>query len=85
MRLLTHAVEAISFILLLFDYNLPDIIGSCSQEQRESLLSLTYQDLLTTKKGRDIAKSLVNALINHQIGQNQSVRFLKDVFIFFGS
>lgn len=40
---------------------------------------MTYADLLTTSKGRDIARSLVSAIINLQIGQNLSVEAISDV------
>ena len=40
---------------------------------------MTYADLLTTSKGRDIARSLVSAIINIQIGQNLSVDAISDV------
>lgn len=34
---------------------------------------MSYSDLLTTTKGRDMARNLVSAIINMQIGQNLSV------------
>lgn len=71
--LLVKSVEAISFILLLIDYKISDLIATCDVETQKTLLGLTYQDLLVTKKGRDVARALVSAIINQQIGQQVSV------------
>lgn len=40
---------------------------------------MTYADLLTTAKGRDLARTLVSAIINMQIGQNLSVDAISDI------
>ncbi|GAA5918079.1 hypothetical protein JCM8208_001213, partial [Rhodotorula glutinis] len=71
--LLTQSVEAISFVLLLIDYKLSDIVSACAPDLQEQLASLTYADLLTTPKGRDVARGLVSAVINQQIGLHRSV------------
>ncbi|GAA6013660.1 hypothetical protein JCM10207_004806 [Rhodosporidiobolus poonsookiae] len=71
--LLTQSVEAISFVLLLIDYKLPDIVAACAPELQKELAALTYAELLTTKKGRDVARGLVSAVINQQIGRHLSV------------
>ncbi|CEQ42380.1 SPOSA6832_04172, partial [Sporobolomyces salmonicolor] len=71
--LLTQSVEAISFILLLIDYQLPEIVASCAPELQKQLLELTYAELLTSKRGRDVARGLVSAVINQQIGRHLSV------------
>lgn len=71
--LLVQSVEAISFILLLIDYKLPDIVASCQPELQQELAQLTYAELLTTKGGRSVARGLVSAVINQQIGRHLSV------------
>lgn len=76
--LLTQSVEAISFILLLIDYKISNIIAGCSPELQNNLLSLTYQELLTSQKGRDVARGLVSAVIHHQIGRQLSVDAISD-------
>ncbi|KAH8915057.1 nucleoporin-domain-containing protein [Atractiella rhizophila] len=77
--LLTQAVEAIAFTLLLIDYQLPNIVAGCTEAIRTGLMSLTYQTLLTTESGREIARSLVNVIINQQIGQQQSIDAISDI------
>lgn len=54
-----------------------DIIASCSPEVQGQLLGLSYQDLLTKKEGREVAKKLVTAVINQQIGRQLSVSWLE--------
>ncbi|GAA99883.1 uncharacterized protein L969DRAFT_51354 [Mixia osmundae IAM 14324] len=77
--LLTQTVEAISFVLLLIDYRLPDVLATCAPELRQAVLDLTYQDLLTLPKGRETTRGLVSAIINHQIGQNINIDVISDV------
>lgn len=71
--LLKQAIEAISFVLLLADYKLPDVIAKCDQSTQATLTSLTFQGLLTSQGGRDVARTLVTALIELQIGQELGV------------
>jgi nuclear pore complex protein Nup155 len=66
--LLKQAIEAISFVLLLNDYKLPDVIAKCDAQTQSTLGSLTFQGLLTSQGGRDVARTLVTALIELQIG-----------------
>ncbi|KAG0142966.1 hypothetical protein CROQUDRAFT_96882 [Cronartium quercuum f. sp. fusiforme G11] len=71
--LLTQAIEAISFILLLTDYKFTEIIQSCGEEVRNRLLNLNYREFIIGKVGRDCARELVKTLINLQIGKDFSV------------
>ncbi|GAA5897035.1 uncharacterized protein JCM6883_006558 [Sporobolomyces salmoneus] len=71
--LLIQSVEALSFILLLIDYQLPEIVSASSSEVQKQLAELTYSELLTTKTGRDVARGLVSSVINQQIGRHLSV------------
>ncbi|SCV71463.1 BQ2448_3051 [Microbotryum intermedium] len=71
--LLVQSVEAISFVLLLIDYQISDLVAMCDQETQKSLLEMSWQDLLTKKVGREVARKLVSAVINQQIGRQLSV------------
>lgn len=55
-----------------------DIISACSPNVQSTLSTLTYQDLLTNKKGKDVARALVSAVINQQIGRQLSVDAISD-------
>ncbi|EFP89244.1 uncharacterized protein PGTG_15085 [Puccinia graminis f. sp. tritici CRL 75-36-700-3] len=71
--LLTQAVEALSFIQLLIDYKLGDLLTASPREVSEALLNLTYREFITGQQGRDCARELVKTLINQQISQSFSV------------
>ncbi|KAL7409572.1 Non-repetitive/WGA-negative nucleoporin C-terminal-domain-containing protein [Mrakia frigida] len=71
--LVTQAIEALSFVLVLVDHKLPETIASCSPEIQTGFGSLTYQQLFTTKTGRDTARNVVNAIIHQQIGQQNDI------------
>ncbi|BEJ12146.1 hypothetical protein CspHIS471_0206060 [Cutaneotrichosporon sp. HIS471] len=71
--LLKQAIEAISFVLLLADYKLPDVIAKCDAATQGTLTSLSFEGLLTSQGGRDVARALVTALIELQIGQELGI------------
>ena len=77
--LLKQSIEAISFILLLADYKLPDVIAKCKPQTQQAMSSLTYQGLLTSQGGREIARQLVTALIELQIGAELSIDTLSSI------
>jgi len=51
----------------------------CGEPIYKRLMTLRYQDFITTKDGRDISRSLVTALINQQIAQQISVDTISEV------
>ena len=88
--LLKQSIEAISFVLLLSDYKISDVIMryvyidyffwhhadvSCRTDPntQSTLSNLTFQSLLTSSDGRQVARKLVTALIEQQIGQELGV------------
>ncbi|WVQ84070.1 hypothetical protein IAT38_006215 [Cryptococcus sp. DSM 104549] len=77
--LLKQAVEAISFVLLLSDYKIIDIIAKCDPLTQNLLSNLSFQGLLTSLEGRDVARSLVTALIEQQIGQELGIDTLSEI------
>ncbi|WVF70035.1 hypothetical protein IAT40_004822 [Kwoniella sp. CBS 6097] len=77
--LLKQAVEAISFILLLSDYKISDIIAKTDINTQNTLANLTFQDLLTSLDGREVARKLVTSLIEQQIGQELGIDTLSEI------
>lgn len=71
--LLGRTVEAISFVLLLIDYHLGDLVTQCDRETQVILSTLTFEDLITSENGLRVSRTLVNVIINSQIGQQISV------------
>ncbi|KAH9950428.1 nucleoporin [Amylocystis lapponica] len=77
--LLTRTIEAISFVLLLSDHRLGELIRQCDTDTQKLISSMTFEDLITDQKGITISRALVNVLINQQIGQQISVDTISEV------
>ncbi|TFK41242.1 nucleoporin [Crucibulum laeve] len=79
LALLTRSIEALSFILLLNDYRLGELISHCDPETQKLIASQTFEDLITTQNGMTISRALVNVVIDQQIGQQISVDTISEV------
>ncbi|KAF7306859.1 Nucleoporin [Mycena indigotica] len=79
LTLATRIIEALSFVLLLNDYKLGDLVAKCDPETQKMISTLTYQDLITTQNGMTISRGLVNVIIDQQIGQQISVDTISEV------
>ncbi|KAF8647929.1 hypothetical protein AX16_006461 [Volvariella volvacea WC 439] len=79
LSLLGRTIEALSFILLLSDYNLSQLISQCDPSIQQSILAQTFEDLITTQNGIVISRALVNVVIDQQIGQQISVDAISEV------
>ncbi|KAL1918592.1 uncharacterized protein VTP21DRAFT_2614 [Calcarisporiella thermophila] len=69
--LLVQCIEALSFVLLLIDYKLPEAIEIMAAAAQSELAGLTYESVLTTQKGRELCRDLVTAVIKKQASQQQ--------------
>ena len=96
--LLSQTIEVISFVLLLVDYKIGDVVagsislfcsvshcslvfvyGSCDKQTQATVSTLTHSDLITTGKGRDTARALLNTVINQQISYQISVDAISEI------
>lgn len=71
--LIEHMIEGISFVLVLFDERIAEIILSLDNETRQQVRGLTYEHLFTSSEGRDLAKELVKAIVNRNIASGSNV------------
>lgn len=71
--LIEHMIEGISFVLVLFDERIAEIVVSLTNETRQQVRSLTYEGLFSTPKGRGLAKELVKAIVNRNIASGSNV------------
>ena len=71
--LIGRTVEALSFVLLLIDYNFGDLVARCDKDTQTMISSLTYEELIAAETGLHVSRTLVNVIINSQIGQQISV------------
>ncbi|KAL9939165.1 hypothetical protein V8E36_001978 [Tilletia maclaganii] len=77
--LISRTLEALSFVLLLIDYQLPAVVGQLKPERQTQLANLSFADLISTSQGRDIARTLVEAVIDRQIASQVSIDAIADV------
>ncbi|TFK30342.1 nucleoporin [Coprinopsis marcescibilis] len=77
--LLSRTIEALSFVMLLNDYRLGDLIEHCDAETKKLMETQTFEDLVTTVNGMNISRALVNVVIDQQIGQQISVDTISEV------
>ena len=71
--LIQNMIEGISFVLVLFDERIEEIVLSLPVETRLQVRDLTYEILFCTSKGKDLAKELVKAIVNRNIANGSNV------------
>ncbi|KNZ78533.1 putative nucleoporin [Termitomyces sp. J132] len=77
--LLSRTIEALSFVLLLNDYMLGDLISQCDPEIQKLTSLQTFETLITSQDGMSISRALVNVIIDQQIGQQISVDTISEI------
>ena len=73
MRLVSSIVEGISFVLVLFDERVGDILAALPEDSRRRAQELTFEGLFVSSNGRDLAKELVKAIVNRNIANGSNV------------
>ena len=71
--LISNVVEGISFVLVLFEERIEEIVLSLHNETRQQLRNLTYEGLFSSTNGRELAKELVKAIVNRNIANGSNV------------
>ncbi|KAJ2713327.1 hypothetical protein H4R19_002306, partial [Coemansia spiralis] len=78
-ELMVRAIEAISFLCLLADFNLPAVSAGLPEQQRRQLAGIPFSQLVCGDAGREACRELILALINTQMKQEISIDSLSDV------
>ncbi|KAJ1822654.1 hypothetical protein LPJ56_000641 [Coemansia sp. RSA 2599] len=78
-ELMSHAVEAISFLCLMSDFNLPVVSESMPEAQRQKLAGIQFSQLICSDAGKQSCRDLILALVNTQIKQNMGIDSISDV------
>ena len=71
--LVDSIIEGIAFVLVLFDERIEEIMLSLANETRQHVRNLSYENLICTGKGKDLAKELVKAIVNRNIANGSNV------------
>ncbi|RAL07213.1 putative non-repetitive nucleoporin [Aspergillus homomorphus CBS 101889] len=77
-QLVSHTIEGISFVSVLFDERVDEIVTALPAESKERFMKLTYEQLFSTTKGHDIAKELVKGIVNRNIAKGSNVETVAD-------
>ncbi|KAL2847471.1 Non-repetitive/WGA-negative nucleoporin C-terminal-domain-containing protein [Aspergillus pseudoustus] len=77
-QLVSHTIEGISFVLVLFDEKVEEIVTLLPEESKQRFLKLTFEELFSTTKGHDIAKELVKGIVNRNIAKGANVETVAD-------
>ncbi|KAJ5610000.1 hypothetical protein N7510_006719 [Penicillium lagena] len=77
-QLVSHTIEGISFVLVLFDERVDEIVATLPEESKQRFLKLTFEELFSTSKGHDIAKELVKGIVNRNIAKGSNVETVAD-------
>ncbi|KAJ2489918.1 hypothetical protein IWW37_003612, partial [Coemansia sp. RSA 2050] len=78
-ELMVRSSEAISFLCLLGDFNLPVISDSIAEDQRKELSDIPFNQLVASEAGIAACKKLIMALINSQLKQHVSIDSVSDM------
>jgi nuclear pore complex protein Nup155 len=71
-------IEGISFVQMLFDERVDEIWTSLDDATKQQLRDLTYELLFSTDQGKDLAKTLVKAIVNRNIASGSNVDTVAD-------
>lgn len=77
-QLVSHTIEGISFVLVLFDERIDEIVATLADDAKQRFLQLTFEELFSTSKGHDIAKELIKGIVNRNIAKGSSVETVAD-------
>lgn len=72
-RLLETISEGISFVIVLFDERVEDILSLLPDESKSKSLELTFETLFVSASGHDLGKELVRAIVNRNIANGSNV------------
>ncbi|EOA83828.1 hypothetical protein ACJQWK_01004 [Exserohilum turcicum] len=74
LQMVNNIVEGISFVLVLFEERLEDILALLPDPQLQARVrQLTFQGIFSVKEGREIARELVKAIVNRNITKGSNV------------
>lgn len=72
-KFISEMIEAISFVLVLFDENVVEIMPLLEESSRMQFMQMTFEKLVSTQPGMDLAKDLVKAVVNRNIAKGSNV------------
>lgn len=77
-RLMESISEGISFVQMLLDERVTDIYNRLDDNIKKQVRELTYERLFSQKRGKELAKLLVRAIVNRNIESGSNVETVAD-------
>uniref|UniRef100_A0A8D8PSS0 Nuclear pore complex protein Nup155 n=4 Tax=Cacopsylla melanoneura TaxID=428564 RepID=A0A8D8PSS0_9HEMI len=68
-----HACQVLGFWRILCEHHFPNIASFLTDEQKSHLLSMTFQQLISTPGNQDVCSVLMNHLLNYYLVDNTPV------------
>ncbi|KAB8349862.1 hypothetical protein FH972_023875 [Carpinus fangiana] len=78
LQLINDTIEGISFVLVLFDERVDEIVLLLPDSSKAAVKGMTYEKMFCTREGKDLAKELVKAIVNRNIAQGSNVDTVTD-------
>ncbi|SMR53089.1 unnamed protein product [Zymoseptoria tritici ST99CH_1E4] len=73
LQLISSISEGISFVLVLFDERIEEILALLPDQSKQDARQLTFERLFVSPIGRELAKDLVKAIVNRNIANGSNV------------
>ena len=77
-KFVANTIEGISFVLVLFEERVADIVPLLPEVSRPLFFKLTFEQLFSSTQGYDLAKELVKAIVNRNIAKGSNVETVAD-------
>jgi nuclear pore complex protein Nup155 len=77
-KFVANTIEGLSFVLVLFEEKVAEIVPLLPETSRPAFLQLTFEDLFSSKRGHELAKELVKAIVNRNIAKGSNVETVAD-------
>ena len=77
-KFLSAMIEAISFVLVLFEERVQEIVPLLPQNSKDVFMAMTFAHLVSTDSGSRTAKDLVKAIVNRNIAKGSNVETIAE-------
>lgn len=77
-KFVSEMIEAISFVLVLFEEKVVELIPLLPEQSRSTIMTLTYEQLVSTKGGNSLARDLVKAIVNRNIARGSNIETIAE-------
>ncbi|KAF2684341.1 nucleoporin-domain-containing protein [Lentithecium fluviatile CBS 122367] len=78
LQMINNIIEGIAFSLVLFEERLEEILLLLPEESRIAVRKLTFHALFAVRQGKELARDLVKAIVNHSIARGSNVETIAE-------